>query len=308
MANILKVITKTAEKNNWKYDSKRALAYGMLDDFMVIMEMVKNQGVIVSFSASVDGAPVSAEVFKSVELPKKVKMASEQYRVKLLFPVSGKAEDQADKITEILKLFLNRVKTWNGVNCDDYGIAGDTQIWRCRGEVSLLTEESVTQVRYNITKEQTALAEKKEHYVLGVIGALIGSLVGVLVIFLIARLGYISAWGSIILGIGTAFGYKKLAGKFSKVGMVVTMIVSILMAYAAARLDAAMVLVEAFEGELGFGDCFLYTRQIYEIIEESAVYFENLFKMMAFGIIGGIGMSITSYKNEKTKGEIVRIF
>lgn len=308
MANILKVVEKTVQKNNWKYNPKQACAYGMMDDFLVLVELVKEQGsALFSFCAAVNEALVAYDIFKGIELPKKANIMVDGFRVKVLFPASGKADEQADEITEVMKKCINCVKTWNGVNCDDYGVVGDTQVWQCRGEFSLLTGESATQVRYNITKEQTQLEEKKEHYVLGVIGALLGSLAGVLLIFLVARIGYITSWGGIVLGIGTVFGYKKLAGKFSKVGAVITIIVSVLMTYVAARLDAAMVLVEAFEGDLGFGECFLYTRSIYEWIEESALYFENLVKMMVFGVVGSVGMSITSYKEEKAKGEIVRI-
>lgn len=69
-----------------------------------------------------------------------------------------------------------------GVNCDENGMPNMTEVWRAKGNYMILSPEGAVSLRNRMSMEASALAMKKENYVLGILGALAGSVVGALVI------------------------------------------------------------------------------------------------------------------------------
>ena len=67
--------------------------------------------------------------------------------------------------------------TNQGINCDEKGMQGNVEIWSLQGKRVFLCPESAEGLNFNMAKASAAHASIKENYVLGIIGALIGSLV-----------------------------------------------------------------------------------------------------------------------------------
>ena len=72
---------------------------------------------------------------------------------------------------------------------------------------------------------------KKENLVGGVVGALIGSLLGAASIILLSQLGYVAAISGVIMAVCALKGYELLGGRFSTVGLVVSIVLMLVMTY-----------------------------------------------------------------------------
>ena len=67
--------------------------------------------------------------------------------------------------------------------------------------------------------------------ILGIFGALVGAFIGAIFIFFIARLGYVSLYGGVIMGFTTVLGYKIFAGRFGLLGIPICLVFMAGMAY-----------------------------------------------------------------------------
>lgn len=91
-----------------------------------------------------------------------------------------------------------------------------------------------------------------ENKVLGTIGAVIGAALGIVVWCLIGKLGYISWLGGLAISFFTLGGYWLLAKDVSRFGLILSIGLMIVSVYVATRLNWAISLQEAINGELGY--------------------------------------------------------
>ena len=75
---------------------------------------------------------------------------------------------------------------------------------------------------------------------MGIIGALLGALLGGALVLVISRFGYIIWIGGVAMGALTMGGYKLLAGRIQKLGMLISAIIMLLVMYLVNRLDWAL--------------------------------------------------------------------
>ncbi len=306
MANVKKVIDDISQILVLKYDKQAQVAWGMHRGYMLLVEgVVENRQTYISISlcASFSGAPVQQVLMHSVRVPDKVTCTSAGYRMNLRYAVSGKHDKNVDKAVDAVRALVDFVITNEGMNCDEKGMQGTVEIWSLQGKRVFLCPESAEGLTYNMAKASAAYANIKENYVLGIVGALLGSLVGTAVVLLVARLGYISALASALMGFAVVFGYKKLGKKMSIFGGVLCAIIAIGMTYVAFRVDCAWDLYNAFQETKGFYertfmDCVKETKEWYERLDAMDDYRHNLIMMMLAGVIGAIGAPLTEYKNQ----------
>ncbi len=88
----------------------------------------------------------------------------------------------------------------------------------------------------------TRKKKPRENVFLGIIGAILGALVGGASIVLLSRLGFVAALSGILLVAGTVFGYEKLAGDFSVVGLIVSILLVLVVPYLAVQVDVAITI------------------------------------------------------------------
>ena len=139
--------------------------------------------------------------------------------------------------------------------------------------------------------------------ILGIFGALIGAFVGAIFVFFIARLGYISLYGGVIMGFSTVLGYKLFAGRFGLIGIPVCLAFMGIMAYLVNRLDFSFYLSEGFYGDFNHVlECFQYVRERIQETGEPQVaadYLHNLYLLLAFTLATGALATITTYFTDK---------
>ena len=134
---------------------------------------------------------------------------------------------------------------------------------------------------------ETKLQEKnarRENVVGGIVGALLGSLVGVC----------------------TTKGYELLAGKMSKKGAAISLVVMLLMTWFADRLDWAIVIAS----ELGVG-LFESYQAIGQLLAlgaiDSGTYYGNLAMVYVFMLVGAIPMLWSALRSSKVAARVCRL-
>lgn len=121
-----------------------------------------------------------------------------------------------------------------------------------------------------------------ERYILGIIGALIGSALGMVVWCIFGALGYISWLGGLALAAGAFFGYMIGARTIGKLGMMLIVIILAGSVYVGNRLSYSIDLYREFqdfkEEDAGFYDYFDMdpNASIPEIFMNFDKYYEGL--------------------------------
>lgn len=156
---------------------------------------------------------------------------------------------------------------------------------------------------------ETKLQEKnarRENVVGGIVGALLGSLVGGISIIVLSRLGYVAVLSGILMGVCTTKGYELLAGKMSKKGAAISLVVMLLMTWFADKLNWAIVI----SSELGVGlfDSYQAIGQLLEMgAIDSGSYYGNLVMVYIFMLVGAIPMLWSAMKNSKAAARVARM-
>ncbi len=147
---------------------------------------------------------------------------------------------------------------------------------------------------------------KSENIVAGIVGAFLGSLLGVIAIIIFSQLGYVAVASGIIMAIFTLKGYEKLAGKLTKKGIIISIILMIVMTIIGDQLDWSIYIVR----ELGI-DYFTAFRMFIYMLGEGMIdrveYFKHLILLFVFVILGAVPSIIATLKNKKVENRIYRL-
>jgi len=133
--------------------------------------------------------------------------------------------------------------------------------------------------------------DKNENILLGTIGALIGSLAGAVIIILLGQLGFVASIAGVAMAYCTLYLYEKFAGKISKTGIIISILIMIIMTFLAENLLISINVSKALNLQT-YTTWKVFTKFFdlmkYDIIDKSA-YFTNLFMVYLFTLIGAIG-------------------
>ena len=136
-----------------------------------------------------------------------------------------------------------------------------------------------------------------ENVIGGLVGAFLGSLLGVLAIVFISRLGYVAALSGIIMGVCTLRGYELLGKSLSKMGIILSTIIALVMVYVAHRIDYALYVMEA-----GYNFFEAYQEIAVVIAEHSDIsseFYLNLGLLYLFTLLGLVPTIIQRFKEKK---------
>lgn len=308
MANGKKVLADVADILAIKLDESKMKAWGLHRGYTLFAECVndnRNIYINVSMCASFASAPIQQVLTHEVKVPEKVVCSSAGYRINLKCTIAGNHQKNVDRIVEAVRALVNYVIANEGVNCDEKGFQGNVEIWCIQGNHLFLCPESAEGINYNMNQASTAYKGIKENYVLGIIGALLGSVVGAAVILLVARMGYVSAISSAVMGFAVVFGYKKLGKKFSVVAGILCIVISIVMTYLAFRVDSTWDLFNAFRDagwdDMTFMECFKDAKEWYEELDAMSDYTRNMVLMVLSGVVGAVAAVWVELKERKTE-------
>ena len=125
---------------------------------------------------------------------------------------------------------------------------------------------------------------EKSNFILGTVGAFIGSLIGVFTIVFLKQLGYVAVISGFIMGISTCTGYSKLGKALDVKGIIISIVIMIIMIYMANRLNWVFEIIREIPGA-GFFKTFVNFNSILKLDPKlTSKYFESLF--MDYGLCG----------------------
>lgn len=154
-----------------------------------------------------------------------------------------------------------------------------------------------------VEAKATTFKQADELYALGVLGAICGSLIGGFSIVLFDQVGFIMVFSGLIMATCTLKGYKLLAGRHSKKGIITSIIIMAAMTYISHRLSWSFSLAEYYKTSL-----WIIFRNFNSLILEGYVntgyYFLDLFTVIIFSFIG----SITTILSIKHKNDLRKLF
>ena len=213
----------------------------------------------------------------------------------------GTIQNMIDGIAELVAHF-----TENGlVNCSEVnGEEEGVSLYCLNGRSHFFTRPQFDVLRLDADEKR----QKDEQrgvvgIILGIFGALVGAFLGAIFIFFIARLGYVSLYGGVIMGFTTVLGYKIFAGRFGLIGIPICLVFMAGMAYFANRLDFAFLLSDAIYEDFNHViDCFQYMKDIFSANDPqvAASYYRNLYQLWAFTMgTGAIGTIATYFADKK---------
>lgn len=129
--------------------------------------------------------------------------------------------------------------------------------------------------------------QKRENFLAGFVGALIGAALGGGSIILLSQLGYIASISGLILAICTLKGYELLGGKLSTKGIIVCILLVLVTPYIADRIDWAIVIINSFpEENITLGQAFAVVHEIIAEADMAGEYWKNLIMIYGFAALG----------------------
>ncbi|MCR5021430.1 hypothetical protein [Ruminococcus sp.] len=124
--------------------------------------------------------------------------------------------------------------------------------------------------------------------VAGTVGALIGAALAIGLWCLIGLLGRIAFIGGIAICLGSLGGYYLLGKGMSKTGLIISLVIIVLAVYLATRLNYAISLYRAFDGEVSFGKCYSSVIKLLAAYGEKGSFYKDLFFGYLITIGGGV--------------------
>ncbi len=304
-----KKLVEFAQQHNLNFDNSTLSVYGHFQGFDVIINRINNQNFNIFMSLrSYSGALQKDEFKQFTKETKELFSAQVNNGQTVTFTTTSGLSDKGC----FEKLHFGLVKTVEFLRTSGYtsvchGCSDEkeTSATVINGHGFQLCDSCFDNVSQSLSEKDQAVAEKSENYAFGIVGALIGSLVGVASIVIIGQLGYVSAISGLIMAVATLMGYEKLAGKLSKIGIIISLAIMATMVFVGNRLDWAFAIAKEFETDIF--DAFASVPALIEYAGAESDYNTNLIMIGIFVLVGCIGPVINAFKNPLKKSKIVKL-
>ena len=144
----------------------------------------------------------------------------------------------------------------------------------------------------------TKKAEKRENFVTGLVGAILGAVIGGASIILMSQLGFVASISGLILAVCTLKGYELLGGKLSTKGILVSIILVLATPYLADRIDWAIVVMQEWaDYGVTFAESFAVIPALLEDGSiEMGMYIKNLLMIYGFAALGAFSTLKNAFK------------
>lgn len=302
-----------AEASGLKFDKKREIAYGIYQGYYTIIHFIKaqKQNIIVM---QVNGERLGAEselVNGLNTITTSREFVNYANYIKDTITVNTKSKGNADnnQLKDVMDAVVGLCREKGLVSCcgkcgkeeglSVYSINKKSEVL-CAGCFSSLTNELQSQGNN----------EKQSNMLAGLVGAFLGSLIGVALWIVIYQLGYISGLVGFVLTICTIKGYEKFSGKLTKVGLFISVIISLVMIFVAEYLSLGILAYIEFSKIYSSIDIFSGIRAVPVLLEESEIFMEFI-KDLAFGyvfcILGDFTLIRQTMRSLSSEVEAVRL-
>ena len=311
MASNRRILTKLAGELQATRTGMGSQLHGVYRGYTYVVKPGTGSGkkmMMVAFSVSNDQTPASVDVWGTMRavLPSGGRIIPKGFSIAVYVPVRGGTKKNVQLIKNLIEGMITQFERYQYYNCDARGVQGPTNVYQVENGYSFLNEESAKMTEYALKLNQEEDYVVRENYALGLLGAIGGGVLGALLIFLIARIGFVSSYAGLAMGAAVIYGYKWKGEKLSTISFLLCVAVSAAWLYLAFRVDMAMViqaseLSDHYYRASSFQSCFVHAKELMRWSGNMDIYYESLIKMMAFGMVGVLAFGFTEIQGQRKK-------
>lgn len=316
MASNKKILKKLAEELQVPFAGDDKMLHGGYRGYTVAVEPHQTSStrvMLLAFSVANELGPAPQEVWETMRavLPKGGKISAKKYSVCLVIPVTSNVGKSVQLLKNIIDGMLAQFSTYGYYNCDARGVQGSTDVYQVEEGFAFLNAESAAMMQQSLDRHREDDYVVRENYVLGLLGAIGGGVFGALLIFFIARIGFVTSYAGVAMGAAVIGGYKWKGRKLSIISFLLCVAVSVAWIYLAFRIDMAMTIqassLSYYYNASSFQNCFRNAKEIMERSGNLDTYYESLVKMMVFGMIGVLGFGFVEIQGQRKKYKMKKL-
>lgn len=311
--DIKKVLRESAEGLGFRYNEENTLAVGKKNGFFFIVSHVYasryERYFKIHTSVCRGGSFPEKKEIKGITQFSKLVRTPKLAGYSLDIPVKEALMD-AKRIQNIIEA-VNYISEFLSQNsyvscCEKTGAMEDISTYVLEGRPIILSAASYANESGKLAQKQFELEQKPENIIVGTIGALLGALIGAAILILFSQLGYFVFISGIIMAACAFSGYRLLSGRSSKIGIVVSILVIMVVIYFANRLDWAIFAAQYFKAQ-GYDYPVTYLFSEIEDVVEMSDYYGQLAMYYITGLVGVIIASISVITHLKVKNTSSKI-
>ena len=309
MASNKKILKELAEELRIPFAGNDKMLHGGYRGYTVAVEPHQTSStrvMLLAFSVANELGPAPQEVWETMRavLPKGGKISAKKYSVCLVIPVTSNAGKSVQLLKNIIDGMLAQFSTYGYYNCDARGVQGPTDVYQVEDGFAFLNAESAAMMQQSLDRHREDDYVVRENYAPGLLGAIGGGVLGALLIFFIARIGFVTSYAGVAMGAAVIGGYKWKGRKLSIISFLLCVAVSVAWIYLVFRIDMAMTiqaskLSDYYYRASSFQSCFVHAKELMRWSGNLDTYYESLFKMMGFGMVGVLGFGFVEIQGQR---------
>lgn len=258
---------------------------------------------VVTYNGGVDGAKerIQSAVERAVSVEKKppVVTVTEHY-VRIhnsgSYPLKKLCEYAENYVEVIIKALIEENCT---SGCEKCGGNIDVANYEINGEIHILCSECSREVVGELEANKQEIRANKSNFVLGILGAFVGSLIGVALWVIIWQLGYIAGIAGAAMIVCAMLGYQKLGKALDIKGIIASCLISVVMIFVANQLSwSVMVAMELKKFGITI-EFFELNRELFALIEEAGLMSDFIGELVIgylLFIVAGFSYVVQSFK------------
>ena len=246
MANIF---SKVLLPDGFITDKDLQVAYGSMNGYHVVIKHLPQQRQMVIQYQVLEGNESAAIELRSflAEWSKKKNVNAATYiNNTLSVTLMAKSKQLGELVKETMITITNYlVEHHMEEGCKSCGNKGFeiNGIYQINEEVEIMCSECFQRKSAN---QDSEYKKKTTNMAAGIVGALFGSLLGVICWVLIYQLGYIAGITGFVMVVCCMKGFELLGGKLNRVGVLLSILIAIVMLFAAEYLCVGIEIYKAF--------------------------------------------------------------
>lgn len=188
--------------------------------------------------------------------------------------------------------------------CENCGTEMDPTVYIINDRPVCACQECYHNTISHLEETKAKIQEKKGNLLTGTVGALLGSLIGAVVWVLVYSLGYVAAICGIAMAVCVIKGFELFGGKLNKVGITVTILITIAMVYISTYFGFSIDVYKYSKDYMntGFLDVLRFTGKAIKLERDIALaFYESLIKGYVFAAIGAASTFYSAYQQANGK-------
>lgn len=238
------IFNKLMLPNNFSVNQELQAAYGKMDQYHVVLQNVaaQNQLVIhyeIAETSAEMGQAVRAFLASFSSARPHVNFATYQNN-RLDVSIGTKGKELGNQLKEAMIAVTDYLVENHAEECCSFcgALGADMNgIYQLDEQVEIMCADCF---RRQMDQEAAQGKKKKTNLAAGIVGAVFGSLIGVACWVLIYQLGYIAGLTGFVMMVCCMKGFELLGGRLSRAGVIVSILISIVMLFAAEYLTVGI--------------------------------------------------------------------